>query len=165
MSLKSGLRVFVISMIFAVGLQSEARTESPLFVELACKTVADRLDTEIVGSLVNKGSSTIDVTVPSASFPFEVELLDRLGIDVLAKHRKPSPTYRRSENATQIIHLAPGQKKSFTLILREYLDGRGIPSVDVDQANTIRLLVAASTDNSGTFAVLRSNVLDLTAPK
>jgi hypothetical protein len=160
MSLKLGLAILVISLTLGYELPSQAMNESSLLVKLVCKTAPELLDTEIVGSLVNKGSSPINVTLPSASFPFEVELLNKLGNDILAKHRKPSPTHRRAENATQTVHLEPGEKRSFTLTLRGYLESRGFPK-DVDQAYQLRLLVAASTEDSGRFSVFRSNIVDL----
>src|SRR5262245_6123994 len=113
MSIKSGLQFFIISVMLSYGLGIRAMAESRLLIEMTWKSAPDLLDAEISGSLINKGDSPIDVTVSSASFPFEVELLDKQGIDVLAKHRKPSSTIRRSGNATQTIHLESGEKKVF----------------------------------------------------
>src|SRR6266513_2170869 len=159
MSLKAVMLVLSVFLTVDIGSQAEQKMESPT-VELVCKRADGLLDTELEGSLVNRASSPIDVTLTSSSFPFEVELLDKLGHDLLAKHRRPSPTYRRTENATQSIHLDPHQKKSFKLTLRQYLESRGFPK-DVDQAVKLRLLLAASIGNSNAFSVFRSNVADL----
>jgi hypothetical protein len=120
-------------------------------------------DLGISGSLVDKGSFAIDVTLLSEPFPFEVHLLDSLGLDILAKHLKPVTTTRRAASSMLAIHLDAGSRKTFSVTLRGYLDSRGIPPI-VERAVKLRLAVAASTDGSRSFSVVYSNAVDL-APK
>lgn len=134
--------------------------EPELTVKLTCDTASDPLDAGIEGSLVNSGTSAIDVTVSSEPFPFEVELLNEQGNDLLAKHRRPATTERRAGAVTQTVRLEPNEQKTFRITLAQYLDSRGLPR-DVDAAAGIRLYVAASINNSGAFSVFRSNVAAL----
>ena len=159
MSLKSRMNILIVFLTLSCALQSQAMTESNLSILLTCKPASDLLDTEIEGVLTNTGSSTLEVTVISAPFPFEVELLNATGNDLLAKHRKP-PTSRRTGATTQTFHLEPAEKRSFKITLRNYLASRGFPQ-EVEQAQQLRLLIAASTEGSSTFSVFRSKVAAL----
>lgn len=164
MPMKSKLQAVGLVLILCFAIQSHMIGESPLMVELSCSRAPDLLDTEMTGTLVNRGASAIDVTLSSATFPFEVEALDKMGHDVLARHRKPAPTSRSREPATQTIHLGANEKKTVRITLRVYLDSRGMPH-EVNQVERLRLLVAASTEGSEALSVFRSNVVDLVASR
>ncbi len=140
-------------------------TDLHLSVKLTPPAAGRLTDTEMAGSLVNQGSLAIDVALPSGSFPFEVELLDQVGIDVLAKYRSPRDTRRRTGNPVQTVHLEPGGKRTFKATIREYIDSKGFPADDAEDAVKLRLYAAASVDQARRFSVVRSDAVDLPPTK
>jgi len=64
---------------------------------------------------------------------------------LLAAHRKPLATTRRSQSATQVIQLKPGEKREFPIGLGAYLASREFP-VALDGVSQVRAFVAAHAD-------------------
>jgi hypothetical protein len=155
--------ILVILIVPAVSEGGFIEEPSKVEIEVFAKPNAQFLETEISGSVRNNGLLAADLSISSASFPFEMELLDVVGRDVLAKFRRPEPTHRTRKNPLQVVHLAPGEKKTFTITLAAYLESRGFPRA-IEKVTKVRLIVAASmTGGSGSspFSVLRSNTVDI----
>jgi len=112
-------------------------------------------ESRLVVSLRNRGTTAVGVTLPNNPFPFELELMTRDGLDVLAAHRKPLATTRRSQSATQVIQLKPGEKREFPIGLGAYLASREFP-VALDGVSQVRAFVAASLGSNDRTEVWRS---------
>ena len=158
--MRTAIASIIIVALCGVHASMASAADGSVVLELSTPPAELARESRLVVSLRNRGTTAVAVTLPNSPFPFELELLTRDGLDVLASHRKPLATTRRSESATQVIQLRPGEKRDFPIGLGAYLASREYP-VALDDVSQVRAFVAASLDSKDRSEIWRSATVSL----